>query len=170
MGISTATTHNSPRFSSEAESAMPDFLTRKERSALMSRIRSKDTSPERTIRSMLHVAGYRFRKHLRHLPGTPDIVFTSLKVAVFVDGDFWHGYRFPKWKHKLSEYWALKIETNRRRDKRVFARLRRNGWRVLRLWEHELKKKPKLAFEKIIVCLTTADRVLLPRTRSRNSA
>jgi DNA mismatch endonuclease (patch repair protein) len=135
---------------------MPDFLTRRERSALMSRIRSKDTSPERTIRSMLHVAGYRFRKHLRKLPGSPDIVFVSLKVAIFVDGDFWHGYRFSKWKHKLSDYWVLKIENNRKRDKRVFARLRRNGWRVLRIWEHELKKTPKAAFERIVACLSAA--------------
>ena len=106
----------------------------------MSRIRGKDTGPERRLRSVLHARGLRFRKHVRELPGTPDIVFTRARVVVFVDGDFWHGWRFPLWEHKLSPFWAEKIRRNRQRDRRNFAKLRRMGWKVIRVWEHQIEK------------------------------
>jgi DNA mismatch endonuclease (patch repair protein) len=72
------------------------------------------------------------------LPGRPDLVFQTEKLAVFVDGDFWHGYRFPAWRSRLSPYWKAKIERNRARDRRNFATLRRRGWHVLRIWEHAI--------------------------------
>lgn len=116
-----------------------DNLTPEQRSRTMSLIRGKDTQPELTIRRLLHARGLRFRKHAAWLPGQPDIVFVSAKVIVFVDGDYWHGWRFPKWRSKLSPYWERKIEGNRCRDSRNFRRLRRQGWLVIRLWEHQIK-------------------------------
>ena len=117
---------------------MPDRLTRDQRSRLMARVRNKDTGIEIAVRRALHALGLRFRKHGRRLPGTPDIVFPRQKVTVFVDGDFWHGWQFPRWRHKLTERWAQKIDGNRRRDRRNFGRLRRRGWLVLRVWEHDV--------------------------------
>lgn len=74
------------------------------------------------------------------MPGKPDIVFPGKRVIVFLDGDFWHGYRFPAWKDELNKFWQDKIQRTRERDKRNFSKLRKLGWRVLRIWEHEVKK------------------------------
>ena len=104
----------------------------------MTSVRSKDTEIEIAVRRAVHARGLRFRKHVRSLPGTPDIVFSGARVVVFVDGDFWHGRRFPAWQHKLSPYWDAKIERNRQRDRKNFARLRRKGSLVLRVWEHDV--------------------------------
>ena len=92
------------------------------------------------VRSELHRAGLRFRKHVVSLPGKPDIVFVKARVAVFPDGDFWHGYRFPQWEHPLPKFWRKKIDETRKRDQRNFAKLRRVGWRVIRIWEHSIEK------------------------------
>lgn len=118
---------------------MPDKLTPEQRSYCMSRVKSKDTSLEKVVRSALFNKGYRFRKHLKDLPGTPDIVFKSKKVVVFVDGDFWHGHNYEKWKHTLNDYWSNKIERNIARDIKNFKILQENGWTVIRIWEHEIK-------------------------------
>lgn len=118
---------------------MADNLTAAQRSWTMSQIRSVNTRPERELRAALHRVGLRFRKHVSLLPGRPDIVFARQKVAVFIDGDFWHGWRFPAWKSKLSPYWQAKIERNRARDRRCFGRLRRSGWLVIRVWEHSIR-------------------------------
>lgn len=115
---------------------MSDNLTPAQRSYCMSRVRGRDTGLERLVRSALHRRGLRFRKHVRALPGRPDIVFTTERVAVFLDGDFWHGYRFPLWERALSAFWRRKIAANRERDRRNFRRLRRLGWRVIRVWQH----------------------------------
>lgn len=119
---------------------MVDNLTPNQRSYCMSQIKGKDTSIEKTVRSELHKRGLRFRKHVKDLPGKPDVVFTKAKVAVFIDGDFWHGYRFSTWEHKVSDFWKNKIQKNRERDKRNQNELRGMGWKVVRLWQHELKK------------------------------
>lgn len=116
-----------------------DNLTCEQRERCMSTVRNRDTDIERAVRSELHKRGYRFRKHVRALPGTPDIVFVRDRVAVFVDGDFWHGYRFPQWRDTLSEFWQQKIALNRRRDRKNFARLRGMGWKVIRLWKHDIR-------------------------------
>lgn len=126
-----------------------DNLTPKQRSRTMSLIRSKDTRPELTIRRLLHARGLRFRKHMPGLPGKPDLVFVSAKVVVFVDGDFWHGWRLPIWRHKLAPYWRRKIEGNRRRDQRTFRRLRRRGWYVLRLWEHQIERGAERCIDRV---------------------
>lgn len=115
-----------------------DPLTPSQRKFAMSRVRQKDTPIEVLLRSSLHRKGIRFRKNDRGLPGSPDIVIASARLAIFVDGDFWHGYRFPKWEHKLSPFWREKIHANRRRDCRNFAKLRRLGWTVMRFWGHEV--------------------------------
>lgn len=116
-----------------------DNLTVRQRSHCMSRVRNRDTDLEALVRSALFKRGWRFRKHVSALPGTPDIVFVRQSVAVFIDGDFWHGYRFPQWKRSLSRFWRIKIQKNRKRDKKNFAKLRRRGWRVIRIWQHEIK-------------------------------
>ena len=128
---------------------MADLLTKKQRSHLMSRIRGKDTTIERILRSALHQAGFRFRKNVRGIPGTPDIVFHHAKVLVFVDGDFWHGYRFPQWGTSLPPFWQDKIRRNRARDLRYHARLRRSGWKVIRVWEHQIRSNIDLAVLRI---------------------
>lgn len=129
--------------------AMTDNLTPQQRSYTMSRIRSTNTKPELVIRRLVHSQGLRFRVHQRSLPGCPDLVFPQSQVAVFIDGDFWHGWRFPQWRDKLAPYWSAKIQNNRRRDKCNFARLRRLGWVVLRLWEHQVEADPEACAEKV---------------------
>ncbi len=118
---------------------MADNLTYEQRSYCMSRIRSKDTSVETMVRSELHKRGLRFRKHVKQLAGTPDVVFPKSKLVVFLDGDFWHGYRFNQWKDTLPPFWKDKISKNRERDRKNFSKLRRKGWRVVRIWGHEVK-------------------------------
>ena len=118
---------------------MPDSLSPEQRSYCMSRVKGKDTSIEKIVRSELHKKGYRFRKHVKKLPGRPDIVFVKQKVLVFVDGDFWHGYRFPRWRGKLTPAWREKIGKTRKRDKRNFSKLRSAGYKVIRLWEHQIE-------------------------------
>lgn len=118
---------------------MADNLTPEQRSYCMSRVKGKDTGLETLVRSELHKRGLRFRKHVKDLPGKPDIVFSKARVAVFIDGDFWHGYRFPSWEHNLSDFWKEKIGKNRERDQRNFKKLRKMGWKVVRIWQHQVK-------------------------------
>jgi DNA mismatch endonuclease (patch repair protein) len=119
----------------------------------MSRIKGKDTGLETRVRSELHKRGFRFRKHFKELPGKPDVVFTKAKVAVFIDGDFWHGYRFPAWEHKVSDFWKTKISKNRERDAKNHRRLRDMGWTVIRLWQHDLERDFEASIGKIVSAL-----------------
>ena len=80
-------------------------------------------------------------------------MFTKAKVAVFIDGDFWHGYQFSTWEHKLTEYWKEKISKNRERDATNHRRLRNMGWTVLRLWQHELERDFENSIERIVAAL-----------------
>jgi len=118
---------------------MTDNMTTEQRSRTMSRIRSKNTQPELLLRRLLHAKGLRYRIHVARLPGNPDIVFCCGRVAIFVDGDYWHGWRFACWAHKLSPYWRGKIALNRSRDSSSRRRLRRLGWIVIRIWEHQIR-------------------------------
>ncbi|WP_028227246.1 very short patch repair endonuclease [Paraburkholderia ferrariae] len=118
---------------------MADNMTPEQRRATMSKIRGRDTKLELLVRSELHRRGHRFRVNATWLAGKPDIVFTRIKLAIFVDGDFWHGWRFDEWEMKLAPYWKEKIAGNRARDLRHTARLRKEGWSVVRVWEHEIK-------------------------------
>ena len=121
-----------------------DILSKAERSALMSRVRGRDTKPEMIVRRLLHRMGYRYRLHRRDLPGKPDIVFVTKKKVVFVNGCFWHGHlekkcklaRMPK---SRIDFWKAKIDYNRSRDERNTKALNAMGWGVFAVWECELK-------------------------------
>jgi DNA mismatch endonuclease, patch repair protein len=119
-----------------------DTLSPRQRSAVMGRIRSKNTAPEMTVRKLVHGMGYRYRLHKRSLPGTPDLVFPARKRVIFVHGCFWHKHagcvRLPKSK---MEYWKPKLEGNRRRDLSVQRKLRSLGWKALIIWECEVREK-----------------------------
>ncbi len=121
-----------------------DSLSSAGRSELMSKIRSKDTGPEMTVRSTVHKLGYRYKLHDSTLPGKPDLVFKSLGKIIFVNGCFWHQHkgcgRKPKSKLK---FWNEKLDQNRKRDESNLRRLRRTGWKVLVIWECQLQQ-PRL--------------------------
>ena len=132
------------------------MFSKKKRSKIMSRIRSTgNRSTELRLRACLVRRGLRgWTVHQSDLPGVPDFVFRRKKVVVFVDGCFWHGCRMcfiaPK---SHQEYWAGKISRNVSRDRRISGRLRRQGWRVLRIWEHQIEKCPRKALEKVTAAL-----------------
>ena len=117
---------------------MADIISRAERSKLMSRVRTRDTRPELELRSRLWSRGFRYRL-TSSLPGSPDLVFGGSRVAVFVDGCFWHGC--PKHggvPQTNREFWATKLAQNSERDARVDLVLKDRGWTVLRFWEHQI--------------------------------
>ncbi len=128
---------------------MADNMTPEQRRMTMSRIRGRDTKVELAVRKELHSRGYRFRVNAAWLAGKPDVVFTKVRLAIFIDGDFWHGWKFDQWSHKLAPYWREKIAGNRARDLRHMARLRREGWTVMRIWEHDVKKSLERCTERI---------------------
>ncbi len=119
-----------------------DTIIPTERSALMGRIRSKDTKPEVAVRSMLHRLGYRFRLHRKDLPGRPDIVLPKHRKIILVQGCFWHGHtcRLASKPKSNEKYWSDKIATNQARDARNADALALQGWTVLELWECEVRR------------------------------
>lgn len=130
---------------------MADVLTSKQRKHNMSRIRSKNTGPEIKLRKLLWSRGIRgYRIHF-NLPGKPDIVFIKKKIAIFIDGCFWHKcpvcFQEPETR---KEFWMKKIQSNVDRDKKVNEQLKNDGWMVMRVWEHEIRKEPEKAVKKII--------------------
>jgi DNA mismatch endonuclease, patch repair protein len=125
-----------------------DTLTVSDRSERMSRVRSKDTKPELPVRSLVHGMGFRYRLHDRRLPGSPDLVFPSRGKIIFVHGCFWHRHaeqcEFTRWPKSKLDFWRPKLERNNQRDKIVKKELRKLGWRVLVIWECQLKKREPL--------------------------
>jgi len=119
---------------------MADPLTVEHRSQLMARVRTRDTAPEVALRRALWALGVRgWRLHAKDVPGKPDLLFRRARVAVFVDGGFWHGH--PSVYHGQSgAFWDEKIARNRARDERVNAELAATGWMVLRLWDFEVER------------------------------
>jgi len=116
----------------------------------MSRVRPKNSKIEKLIFSYLRKRGIHFQRHYKNAPGTPDIARPSEKKAVFVHSDFWHGWRYPTWAHKLSnEFWRTKINQNRIRDRRKIRQLRSLGWKVSVIWEHSLKRKREATLSRI---------------------
>ena len=108
----------------------------------MSKIKSSGTTYEKELGRILWNKGYRYRKNYPKLPGKPDLVFSSYKVVVFIDGEFWHGFNWQEKKNRIKsnrDYWIPKIEKNMLRDKEVNEKLINAGWTVIRLWEKELK-------------------------------
>jgi len=121
---------------------MADVFTKEKRSEIMSRVKCKDTKPEKLVRSMLHRMGYRFRLHVKDLPGKPDIVLPRFRKIILVHGCFWHGHgRCRKGQRPESnkQFWNKKIEKNKHRDRLTRSRLKRLGWKVLIIWECETK-------------------------------
>lgn len=122
---------------------MPDVLTPAQRSHNMARIRGRDTQPEMIVRRLLHKAGFRYRLHRKDLPGKPDLVFASRRKVIFIDGCFWHRHDCPFGRvtpTTNADFWRQKIAGNVERDRRNRAALEASGWRVLIIWECEVKK------------------------------
>ena len=130
---------------------MPDRFSKKVRSFIMSRIRSKNTSPEVLVFRELRRRGIYFQKHYKRAIGSPDIALPRKKKAIFIDGNFWHGYQFAKLKKRLpKKFWVAKIERNIARDKKYRLALRHAGWSVLRVWEGELKEDKFTTLRRIL--------------------
>jgi len=121
---------------------MADVHTKEIRSYNMSRIRSKDTKPEMLVRKFLHKHGFRYRLHVKDLPGKPDIVLPKYKTVIFIHGCFWHGhegckyYVIPKTR---TEWWLHKIQGNATNDTNAESQLKSSGWNIIKIWECELK-------------------------------
>ena len=137
-------------------------MTPQQRHRCMQSIRSKDTKPELIVRRFLHAHGFRYRLHLKNLPGHPDIVLRRWHTVVFVHGCFWHGhddcktFRMPKTN---KEFWKSKIERNRLRDMRDRLQLRELGWHVITIWECQLK--PKVRNDYLHALIHTLHQVVL---------
>lgn len=131
---------------------MVDSLTPEQRSAQMSRIRGSNTKLEVLVRKGLHARGLRYRLGGAKLPGRPDIVLPKYRTVVFVHGCFWHGhdcplYRLPKTR---PEFWQAKIDSNKSRDARVQHELRAAGWKVIELWECEVRGQDQVAIDRTL--------------------
>lgn len=136
---------------------MADRISRKRRSWLMSRIAGSNTTPEILLRKAMFSKGIRgWRLHAKDLPGRPDIVFRKQQLAIFVDGAFWHGHPYKFSLGRLSAAWEEKILSNRRRDRRVNAALKRLGWTVLRFWDLDLKRRPQEPIRRILAALSSS--------------
>jgi DNA mismatch endonuclease (patch repair protein) len=119
------------------------FYTTKVRSDLMSKIKSQNTKPEQLLGKALWNMGYRYRKNVKNLPGKPDIVFIRFQLAIFIDGEFWHGYNWTNKKEKIKanrDFWIPKIERNMQRDAENNHSLVEKGFQVIRFWDNEILK------------------------------
>ena len=131
-----------------------DVFTKKKRSEIMSKIRSKNTKAELLVFRELRKRKINFQKHYKKISGSPDVALPRKKIAIFIDGDFWHGRNFKRNKNRLpKKYWRKKIETNVARDRKNKAKLKKQGWKVLRVWEKQIIKSKQQALEKIIYFL-----------------
>lgn len=130
---------------------MADVFSKEKRSWIMSRVNGRDTKPELLVRSLIHRMGYRFRIHRRDLPGNPDIVLPKYEKVIFVHGCFWHGHKgCARSKRPTTNkiYWDNRLDNNIARDKRSLRAIRRLKWKVLVIWECEIKK-PELLLIKL---------------------
>ena len=135
---------------------MADTITPKRRSEIMSHIRSKDTKIELMVRRYLFALGYRYRANYKALPGKPDIVFTKKKIAIFIHGCYWHGHncgsRYAHASQSNKAYWGPKIQRTQQRDQEHIAQLEVDGWKVIVLWECQIKND----FDQIIETLVNS--------------
>jgi len=133
---------------------MADIFTKKKRSEIMSKISGKETKPEILVRKFLFANGFRYRKNDKRYPGKPDIVLPKYKTVIFVHGCFWHGHNCPAGKlpETRKEFWKNKIQGNIERDNKNKIELEKKGWRVITIWQCELKNK-KIQ-EKTLINLT----------------
>jgi DNA mismatch endonuclease, patch repair protein len=124
-----------------------DTFTTAERSAVMKRVRGKDTRPEMAVRSMVHRLGFRYALHRRDLPGNPDLVFPARDRVIFVHGCFWHGHSCRAGRNRPASntnYWTAKLDRNQARDTTNRRLLKKLGWRILVIWECELRNPERL--------------------------
>lgn len=131
---------------------MTDNVSPEKRSQVMARVGSRDTKPELLIRKGLHALGFRYRLHVKDLPGKPDLVFPRYKSVIQVNGCFWHGHSCPRCRMPSSngEYWNRKVARNKERDAENRQLLLDDGWRVLTIWECALTGKWKLGLNQVI--------------------
>lgn len=125
---------------------MADVLSKEQRKRCMSHIKSKDTKPEVLVRRFLFAHGFRFRLHRKDLPGKPDIVLPKYKTVIFINGCFWHGHsecRYASIPETNRDFWHSKISGNIERDKSNYAKLQHLGWKVIEIWQCQLKPKTK---------------------------
>lgn len=135
---------------------MTDRLSPERRSWLMSRIAGRNTGPELLLRRALYATGVRgWRLHRKDLPGKPDIAFGRHRLAVFVDGAFWHGHSSKFSPGRLPPEWEKKIAANRERDRRAETELGALGWSILRIWDFEVRKDPLRQAERVALTLAT---------------
>lgn len=138
---------------------MVDVFTKKKRSEIMSKIRSESALEDKFCRMLSAAAyplGFRYRRNYKNAQGKPDVAFVKEKLAIFVDGTFWHGYNLGKLTKKLSKkFWLPKIKKNVARDRKIDRELKLAGWRVCRIWEHDIEKNPEGVVKKILEGLMT---------------
>ncbi|HBY68235.1 MAG TPA: very short patch repair endonuclease [Flavobacteriaceae bacterium] len=142
-----------PRFSEES-----GFYTTKKRSKIMSKIRGKNTKPEMLFRKALWAKGVRYRVDSKYLPGKPDVSIKKYKLAIFIDGEFWHGYNWSEKKETIKsnrDFWIPKIERNMQRDREVNSKLNDMGYTVFRFWEREVKNDLKKCINDVLVYIQT---------------
>lgn len=134
---------------------MADHLTVAGRARVMASIRSKDTKPELALRHGLRACGATgYRVHVRELPGKPDVAFTRWKLAIFVDGAFWHGHPEHFHPERASDYWRAKIARTKERDRLAALTLNALGWRVMRFWDFQVRNELDSCLQKVITQLT----------------
>ncbi len=138
-----------------------DKFSKEKRSEIMSKIRSKDTTIEKIVFGELRKRKIYFQKHYSKVIGKPDIALPRKKKLVFIDGDFWHGYQFAKLKQRLPKYyWLPKIRKNIKRDRSNRKILKEQGWKILRIWEHDVLNSLDKTINKIIKFITGDNKVL----------
>jgi len=138
---------------------MPDRVSKEVRSKIMASVGIRDTGAELALRKSLHKLGFRYRIAPQNLPGKPDLVFPSRRKAIFVHGCFWHGHhcRYGQLPKSRLDYWAPKIEANRRRDRRQRSRLAALGWHSRTVWECEFKAHPERVLRRLVRFLEDSD-------------
>ncbi|SEP92509.1 T/G mismatch-specific endonuclease [Hyunsoonleella jejuensis] len=144
-----------PRFNEES-----GFYTTKKRSKIMSKIRGKNTKPELLFRKALWAKGVRYRVDSKSLPGKPDVSIKKHRLAIFIDGEFWHGYNWDERKPKLKtnrEFWRPKIERNMQRDREVNQQLKDMGFTVFRFWTKEIKENLSTCLNDVLMYLDTGE-------------
>lgn len=138
-----------PRFEESA-----GFYTTKQRSANMAKIKGKNSIPELLLRKALWAKNIRYRIHKKNLPGCPDLVINKYRLAIFVDGDFWHGYNWAQKRKTIKSnalFWIPKIERNMQKDRHANASLIKMGYTVMRFWEHEVKHNLSTCVNQILL-------------------
>ena len=127
---------------------MTDVVTPEKRSWVMSRIRGSNTKIDLAMKDLLFKNKIKFEMYPK-IFGNPDFIIRRKKIVLFCDGDFWHGYKYQEKKKPSKKFWKDKIERNMERDARITRKLRRDGWSVLRFWEHDIEKKPEKCVRRI---------------------